>query len=107
MVPNSPIDSQWFCFVYLYFKNQCSMTTFTIKINERTKAGKAFRMLTETFFKDAKGIEITEKSDEKEDEVYNPEFVKKILERTASSKNPEEIKKWKKINPDDVWGSIV
>ena len=52
------------------------MTTFTIKINERTKAGKAFRAMTETFLKDAKGIEIVENKDIKEDEIYNPEFVK-------------------------------
>lgn len=36
------------------------MTTITIKINERTKAGKAFIAMAETFFKDAKGIEIIE-----------------------------------------------
>lgn len=36
------------------------MTTLTIKINERTKAGKAFMTMAETFFKDAKGIEIME-----------------------------------------------
>ena len=56
------------------------MTTFTIKINERTKAGKAFRAMAETFFKDAKGIEITENPILKEDEIYNPEFVKMILD---------------------------
>jgi hypothetical protein len=36
------------------------MTTITLKINERTKAGKAFIVMAETFFKDAKGIEIIE-----------------------------------------------
>lgn len=36
------------------------MTTITLKINERTKAGKAFMAMAETFFKDAKGIEIIE-----------------------------------------------
>ena len=45
------------------------MTTFTIKINERTKAGKAFRAMAETFLKDAKGIEIVENSEQKEDEI--------------------------------------
>jgi len=40
------------------------MTTLTIKINERTKAGKAFLTMAETFFKDAKGIEIIESLDE-------------------------------------------
>lgn len=35
------------------------MTTFTVKINKRTKAGKVFLVMAETFFKDAKGIEIT------------------------------------------------
>ena len=38
------------------------MTTLTIKINESTKAGKAFMTMTETFFKDAKGVEIIDNS---------------------------------------------
>ena len=52
------------------------MTTFTIKINEKTKAGKAFRAMTETFFKNSKGIEIIENPPKTEEEAYNPEFVK-------------------------------
>ncbi|MBM6499567.1 hypothetical protein [Flavobacterium macrobrachii] len=82
------------------------MTTFTIKINERTKAGKAFRAMTETFFKDAKGIEIIENKEEKEDEIYNPEFVKMILERGESINDSEKRKNWKEINPKDLWGSL-
>ena len=82
------------------------MTTFTIKINERTKAGKAFRAMTETFFKDAKGIEIVEKTENTEDEIYNPECVKMILERAESINDPEKRKNWKTINPDDLWGSL-
>ena len=34
------------------------MTTLTIKINESTKAGKAFMAMAETFFENAEGIEI-------------------------------------------------
>ncbi len=36
------------------------MTTFTIKVNKKTKAGKAFMTMTDTFFKDAVGVEIVE-----------------------------------------------
>lgn len=36
------------------------MTTITLKINERTKAGKAFLAMAETFLKDVNGIEIIE-----------------------------------------------
>ena len=82
------------------------MTTFTIKINERTKAGKAFRAMTETFFKDAKGIEIIENKAEKEDEIYNPEFVKMILERTESINDSEKRKNWKEIDPNNLWESL-
>ena len=82
------------------------MTTFTIKINERTKAGKAFRAMTETFLKDAKGIEIVENTDVKEDEIYNPEFVKMILERSESINDPEKRKKWKEIDPNNLWESL-
>ena len=82
------------------------MTTFTIKINELTKAGKAFRAMTETFLKDAKGIEIVENKDIKEDEIYNPEFVKMILERSESINDPEKRKKWKEIDPNNLWESL-
>ena len=93
-------------FSIFVIQNHLIMTTFTIKINERTKAGKAFRAMTETFFKDAKGIEIIESKEEKEDEIYNPEFVKMILERGESINDPEKRKNWKEINPKDLWGSL-
>lgn len=56
------------------------MTTFTVKINKRTKAGKAFLVMVETFFKDAKGIEITENETKEDESPYNPEFVKMVLD---------------------------
>ncbi|SFN18519.1 hypothetical protein SAMN05421741_1027 [Paenimyroides ummariense] len=70
------------------------MTTITIKINERTKAGKALKNLIEFFSKEHKGIEIV--SDTKSE--YNPEFVKKIKET--------ENQKGIIIDPNDVWGSL-
>lgn len=69
------------------------MTTITLKINERTKVGKAFMTLIETFSKEEKGIEII--SDES---PYNPEFVAKV--RRA------EKQKSIKVNPKDIWGSL-
>ncbi|MBC5834600.1 hypothetical protein G6N05_09035 [Flavobacterium sp. F372] len=82
------------------------MTTITIKINERTKAGKAFMAMSESFFKGVDGIEIIElettKSTKKE-EKYNPEFVAKVKKAEA------EIKKGNtsRLNPNDIWGSIL
>ena len=75
------------------------MTTFTIKINERTKAGKDFRAMTETFFKDAKGIEIIENTTDKEDEIYNPEFVKMILDADKRGN-------YTTIDPNNLWESL-
>lgn len=74
------------------------MTTITIKINERTKAGKALKNLIEFFSKEHKGIEIV--SDKKSG--YSAEFVQKI------KKAEENIKKGKcvEIDPNDVWGSL-
>lgn len=80
-------------------QNHFAMTTFTIKINERTKAGKAFRAMTETFFKEAKGIEIIENKKEKEDEIYNPEFVKMILDADKRGN-------YKTIDPNNLWESL-
>ena len=79
------------------------MTTFTIKINERTKAGKAFRAMMETFFKDAKGIEITENTSS-DDDLYDPEFVKMIKER---AKNIGDSSKWTTLDPNNIWESIL
>ena len=71
------------------------MTTLTIKINERTKAGKSFMALIELFSKENKGVEII--SDKKS--IYNPEFVKMIKEAEA---NPVRIK----VDPKNVWQSL-
>ncbi|MEP6806653.1 MAG: DUF2683 family protein [Flavobacterium sp.] len=75
----------------------------TIKINERTKTGKAFMAMLETFFKGVDGIEIIERDSKKikkeEEDFYNPEFVKMVLESAKSNESTE-------INPKDVWGSL-
>jgi hypothetical protein len=78
----------------------------TIKINERTKTGKAFMAMFEVFFKGVDGIEIIEtdsKKLKKEDSIYSPEFIAKI------KKAEENIKKGKttRLNPEDIWGSIL
>ncbi len=83
------------------------MTTITLKINERTKAGKAFLAMSETFFKNVEGIEIVEtnsKKLKKEESPYNPEFVKMILERDADIKSGKS--KCITVDPDDIWGSL-
>ena len=76
------------------------MTTITIKINERTKAGKAFMAMSESFFKGVKGIEIIEtNSDKDEESPYDPEFV-------AMIKKAQKSKKRTIVDPNDVWGSL-
>ncbi len=73
----------------------------TIKINERTKAGKAFMAMFEAFFKDVDGIEIVENDSKKvkEESTYDPEFVKMVLESAKSEKRTV-------IDPNDIWGSL-
>jgi hypothetical protein len=68
------------------------MTTITLKINERTKAGKALLSMLEFFTKESKGVEVIETP-------YDPEFVA-MVKRSASNK------KRKTIDPDNVWGSL-
>lgn len=79
----------------------------TIKINEHTKTGKAFMEMFEAFFKGVEGIEIVETDNygqvKEEESPYNPEFVAEILERSKDL----DKKKLKRLNPDDVWGSIL
>ena len=76
------------------------MTTFTIKINKRTKAGKAFMAMSETLFKGVEGIEnVLEKKSEKKEIPYNPEFVTMVLE-SAKSKNRTTV------NSKNLWQRI-
>jgi len=78
----------------------------TIKINERTKTGKAFMAMFEAFFKGVEGIEVIETDDygqvKEEGSIYSPEFVEKVKKAEENIKNGET----KTLNPDDVWGSL-
>ena len=77
------------------------MTTLTIKINEKSKKGKAFLEFAQTFFADSKEVEITKNEDS--DEYYNPEFVEKIKKAEKSIKEGKAIV----LNSKDIWGSIL
>ncbi|MFN5416559.1 MAG: DUF2683 family protein [Flavobacteriia bacterium] len=77
------------------------MSTFTIQINENSDAGKTFKQLIE-YFKNQSGIKVTENEVEIES-PYDPEFVSKILDRSKKIKS----KKLTRLNPDDVWGTIL
>ncbi len=82
------------------------MTTITIKINERSKKGKAFLEFAKTFFAEGKDVEIIKPDDKKpkkEESPYNPEFVAEILERSKDL----DKKKLTRLNTDDIWGSIL
>lgn len=81
------------------------MTTLTIKINEKSKAGKAFLAMSETFFKGVKGIEIieTDLKTTTEESGYDPEFVSKIKKAELNIKKGKTTQ----LNPEDVWGSIL
>jgi hypothetical protein len=70
------------------------MAIVTIKINERTKAGKAFYQMLKLFQSKKDGIEIVE-----EQSPYNPEFVKMVKDAAKSKKRT-------RINPSNVWESI-
>jgi hypothetical protein len=69
------------------------MATLTIKINERSKAGKLLRDFLD-LISDKPGVEIVE-----EKSPYDPEFVK-MVKKSAASKNRTVI------DTNDVWGSL-
>lgn len=77
------------------------MTTLNIKVNERTKKGKAFLEFAKAFFEDGKDVELVRPVTKKKEEesTYNPEFVKMVLDAAKSKKRTV-------INPDDIWGSL-
>ncbi len=81
------------------------MTTITIKINERTKVGKAFLEMTNALVNDSKGIEIIETDSNKVAEsIYDPEFVKIIQKRFADIKSGKS--KTITLDPNDVLVSL-
>ncbi|MCI9843978.1 DUF2683 family protein [Flavobacterium pectinovorum] len=74
----------------------------TIKINERTKSGKAFMAMFDAFFKGVEGIEVIETASEKtkkSESPYDPEFVKMVLDS-------EKRGKYTEVDPKNVWGSL-
>ena len=78
------------------------MTTITIKINEKSKKGKAFLEFARTFFANEKDVIVTESKDEKvrvEESPYNPEFVKMVLEADKRGN-------YTTLDPTDIWGSL-
>lgn len=78
----------------------------TIKVNEQTKTGKAFMAMFEAFFKGVEGIEIVEPAYghvNEEPNIYSSEFIEKV------KRAEENIRQGKttRLNPDDIWGSIL
>lgn len=78
------------------------MTTLTIKINHKSKKGKAFLELARPFFDEGKDVKLVEydKNDLKvEESPYNPEFVKMVLDA-------EKRGNYTTLDPNDIWGSL-
>jgi len=78
----------------------------TIKINERTKTGKAFMEMFEAFFKGLEGIEVLETDNygqvNEAESIYSSEFIEKVKKAEENIKNGETTT----LNPDDIWGSL-
>lgn len=88
--------------LYICISKFIVMTTLTLKIDKRTKAGKAFLAMSEPFLQNVEGIEVVEnnsKSTTNEEDLYNPEFV-------AMIKKAQKSKKRTVVDPDDIWGSL-
>ncbi|SHL26760.1 hypothetical protein SAMN05443543_10141 [Flavobacterium flevense] len=89
----------------LYLCNSKPKVMTTIKVNERTKTGKAFMAMFEAFFKGVDGIEIIETDSEKitkEENLYSPSFVAKIKKAEEDIKNGKTTT----LDPNDIWGSL-
>ena len=76
------------------------MTTLSIKINQKSKNGKAFINLTKTSLSKNEEVNSVLFEEESSDESpYNPEFVKMVLQ---AAKGPTT----RVIDPNDIWGSL-
>lgn len=72
------------------------METITIKIDKRTKHGKAFRDVLEVYAQQD-GVEIVKKNG------YSKEFIEKMKRAEDDIKNGRLTK----MDPNDIWGSIM
>ena len=78
------------------------MITLSIKINQKSKKGRAFLEFAQASFSESKDVNIVlPKIEEKADQAfpYNPEFVEKVL-KSASSKNRT------RVTAENLWESI-
>lgn len=73
------------------------MSTITLKINERNKAGKALKALIDALAGNEDAVVEIIKEDK--EVTYNPDFVKKIKDSYANDKRT-------KINTNDLWENI-
>ena len=72
------------------------MTTITLKINEKSKKGKAFLEMARVFSENSKEIVLIE---EKDKSPYDPEFVNKI--KKANTEKGRLVE-----SAEDLWESI-
>lgn len=79
------------------------MTTITLKINERTKAGKTLLSVLNFFASEKKGVEVIEtdlKNEKIADEIpYNTDFVEMVL-GAAKTKNRTTV------TSQNLWQSL-
>ncbi|MBE7441868.1 MAG: hypothetical protein KF732_12690 [Flavobacteriales bacterium] len=72
------------------------MKTITLKINDKSIAGKTFLAFLKTFVAKEKAVEIVEEPKS----PYNPKFVE-MVNNAEKSKKRYEVK-----NVDDLWASL-
>lgn len=72
------------------------MTTITLKINDKSTAGKTFLAFLKTFVAKEKAVEIVEEPKS----PYNPKFVE-MVNKAEKSKKRYEVK-----NVDDLWANL-
>ena len=92
--------------MYICKTNIFVITTITIKINERSKKGKAFLEFAKTFFAEGKDVEIIQSDNKKlkkEKSIYSDAFIAKMKKAEENIKNGNVTR----LNLDDIWGSIL
>jgi hypothetical protein len=82
--------------MYICATISMSMSTITLKINERSKAGKALKAMLDILLNQP-GVEIIDS--QKEETIYNTEFVA-MVKKSAASKNRT------KVDPKNVWAGL-
>ena len=101
-------------FCIFVIQNKIVMTTITLKINEKSKAGKTLLSMVRFFTEEKNGVELLKTPNletvkamskaEKNNEITNPEIIKRLKKHHKNFKKPIYRKEnYTKVDAKNIW----